>query len=83
MPRKKQDGDSTFKIKGDQLVDFVKEAVKEGNVRRILIKDDKGKIYLDIPVTVGVIGFFVAPMLIAVAALAHMVGFFEVEIIRK
>jgi len=83
MPRKKQDGDSTFKIRGDQLLDFVKEVIKEGNIQRILIKDAKGKIYLDIPVTVGVIGFFVAPMLIAVAALAHMVGVFEVEIIRK
>lgn len=83
MPRKKETCESRFKIKGDRLVDFVKEAIKEGNVQRILIEDGKGKVYLDIPVTVGVIGFFVAPMLIAVAALAHIVGVFEVEIIRK
>jgi hypothetical protein len=83
MRQKKQTGDSTFKIKGDQLVDFVKELLKEGNIRRILIKDDKGKTYMEIPVTIGVIGFFVAPVLIAVGALAAMVGAFEVEIIRK
>jgi len=83
MRQKKQTGDSTFKIKGDQLVDFVKELLKEGNIRRILIKDGKGKTYMEIPVTIGVIGFFVAPVLIAVGALAAMVGAFEVEIIRK
>jgi hypothetical protein len=83
MRQKKQTGDSTFKIKSDQLVDFLKEALKEGNVQRILIKNTKGKVYLDIPVTVGVIGFFVAPMLMAVAALAHIVGVYEVDIIRK
>lgn len=83
MRQTKQDGDSTFKIRGDQLVAFIKELIKEGNIQRILIKDAKGKVYLDIPVTVGVIGFFVAPTLLAVAALAHIVGVFEVDIIRK
>ena len=74
---------STFKVKGDQLVDFVKKVFHEGNIRRIIIKDGKGKIYMEIPVTIGVVGFLIAPILIAVSALAAMVGAFEVEIIRK
>lgn len=83
MPRKKQSGDSTFKIKGDQLVDFVKGAIKEGNLRRIIIKDGKGKTYMEIPVNVGVLGFLIAPPLIALGAVAAMVGVFEVELVRR
>lgn len=83
MPKKKQTGDSTFKIKGDQLVDFLKEVIKEGNVRRIIIKDGKGNAYMEIPVNIGVLGFLIAPPLIALGALAAMVGVFEVELVRR
>ena len=73
----------SFKVKGDQLVDFVKKAFQEGNLRRIIIKDGNGKVYMEIPVTIGVIGFLVAPILVAVGALAAMVGVFEVELVRR
>lgn len=80
MPRKKQ---STFKVKGDELTKFVKKMVKEGNVRRIIIRDMKGKTYAEIPVTIGIIGFIIAPIVIAIAAVAAMVEVFEVEIVRR
>ncbi len=83
MPRKKKTTKNNFKVKGDQLVDFVKEAIKEGNVRRIVIKDGKGKTYIEIPVTIGVLSFFIAPPLIALSAVAAMIGVFDVEIVRK
>ncbi len=83
MPRKKKTANCNFKIKGDQLADFVKEAFKEGNIRRIIIKDGKGKTYMEIPVTVGVFGFLIAPPLVALGAVAAMVGVFEVEIVRR
>lgn len=83
MPRKKKTSSETFKVNGDQLLDFVKSVIKEGNVRRIIIKDEKGKTYMEIPVTIGVIGFLIAPPLIALAAVAAMVGVFEVEIVRR
>lgn len=83
MPRKKKTAKNNFKVKGDQLSKFVKKAFKEGNVRRIIIKDEKGKTYMEIPVTIGVLGFLVAPPLIALGALAAMIGVFEVEIIRR
>ena len=72
-----------FKVKGDEMLSFVKKAIKEGNVRRIVIKDGKGKTYMEIPVTVGFIGVIAAPIFVAVSALAAMAGAFEVEIIRK
>lgn len=72
-----------FKVKGDELLCFVKKMFHEGNVRRIIIKDEKGKPYMEIPVNIGVIGFVVAPILVAVGALAAMAGVFEVEIVRR
>ncbi len=85
MPTKKRSNSkkSTFKVKGDQLTKFVKDAIHEGNVRRIIVKDGKGKTYMEIPVTIGIIGFMAAPLLIALGAVSAMVGVFEVEIVRK
>jgi len=71
------------KIKGDELLAFIKKVIKEGNVRRIIIKDGEGKTYMEIPVTIGFIGVIIAPILAAISALAAMAGVFEVEIIRK
>ena len=50
-----------FKIKGQELLTKIEELIKEGNARRIIIKDDKGRTYIEIPVTVGVIGNVVCP----------------------
>ena len=83
MPKKSAKDQSTFRVKRNELSDFVKKSFKEGNIRRIIIKDMKGKKYAEIPVTVGVIGFLVAPILFAILALAAMVDMFEVEIVRK
>jgi len=72
-----------FKIKGEELLEKVKELIHEGNVRRIIIKDETGKVYLEIPVTIGVIGALVAPVLAAVGAVAAMVANFRIEVIRS
>lgn len=80
MPRKKK---NVFTVKGEELLEFCKKVIKEGNIRRIIIRDSKGKVFAEIPVTIGVIGFIIAPLVIAIAAVAAMVEVFEVEIIRK
>jgi len=71
-----------FKVKGEELVEKIKQLIHEGNVRRLIIKNEEGKVYLEIPVTFGVIGALVAPMLAAVAAIAAMVASLKVEVIR-
>lgn len=71
-----------FKVRGEELVEKVKQLIHEGNVRRLIIKDENGKVYLEIPVTFGVIGALIAPMLAAVGAIAAMVAHFEIEVIR-
>ena len=59
----------SFKVAGEQLVDAVKRIVHEGNVRRVIIKHD-GHTIVEFPLTVGVIGAVLAPVLAAVGAIA-------------
>jgi hypothetical protein len=59
-----------FKITGDELLAKVRELVHEGNVRRLIIKSDSGMTLLEVPLTIGVIGAALLPVLAAVGALA-------------
>lgn len=61
-----------FSVSADNLIGRVKELIHEGNVRRIIVKDEKGKILLEIPVTVGVAGVILAPWLAALGAIAAL-----------
>lgn len=68
------------KIAKDQLVETVRELIRQGNVRRIIVKDDEGKTFLEIPLTVGVIGTLVAPLAAALGALAALVKGLKLDI---
>ena len=63
-----------FKIRGKDLVDKVKAVIHEGNVRRIILKDEKGHTFLEVPLTVAAVGVIAAPVLAAVGAIAALVG---------
>lgn len=71
MATKKEE---SFKIDGEHLLSKVKELINEGNVRKISIKDKKGKELIVFPLTVGVVGAVIAPVLIAVGAIAAVIG---------
>jgi Mg/Co/Ni transporter MgtE len=71
-----------FKVKGQELLNKIEELIKEGNIRRIIIKDADGKTFIEIPLTFGVIGVLAAPVVAAIGALAGIVANFTVEIIR-
>jgi len=73
---------SEFKINGKELLAKIEELIKEGNARRIISKDENGRTYIEIPVTIGVIGIVLAPILAAVAAIAALAANFTVEVIR-
>jgi hypothetical protein len=73
-----------IKVKGDKLVSKMKEIVKEGNARRIIIKDAEGKTYLEVPIVVGAVGVVVlSPVWAAIGALAALASEFTIEIIKK
>jgi phage-related minor tail protein len=74
---------SEFKVKGEDLLRKIREIMEEGNVNRIIIKDHEGKVYIEIPVTLGVIGALIAPVLAAVGALAALAADFTIEVIRR
>jgi hypothetical protein len=71
-----------FKVKGEELVEKIKQLLHEGNIRRIIIKDEDGKVYLEIPMTFGVVGVLLAPTIAALGALAAMVANLKVEVIK-
>ena len=72
-----------FKVKGEDLLNKVREIIHEGNVSRIIIKNSEGKTFIEIPVTIGVIGAILAPVLAAVGALAALAADFTVEVVRR
>ncbi|MBE0637205.1 MAG: DUF4342 domain-containing protein [Bacteroidales bacterium] len=74
---------TTFSVKGEDLLKKIKEIIHEGNVNRIIIKNEEGKVYLEIPVTIGVIGTIILPVLAAIGALAAMAANFTIEVVRK
>ena len=61
------------KVSGDDLVAKVKELVHEGNIRRISIKNEEGKTLIEVPLTLGVVGAVLLPVLAAIGAIAALV----------
>lgn len=62
-----------FSVNGDDLLKKVKEIIAEGNVRRITVRDKQGKNLVELPLTVGVVGAVLAPILAAIGAIAALV----------
>ena len=59
----------SFKVAADQLLGSVTRLIHEGNVRRVILKQD-GRTVVEFPLTVGVVGTVLAPVLAAVGAIA-------------
>jgi hypothetical protein len=72
-----------FKVKGEEVVGKVKQLIKEGNVRQITIKNKEGKSLIVLPLTIGVVGAVLAPMLAAVGAIAALVTECTISVERR
>ena len=72
-----------IRVHANELADKVAELIHEGNVRRIIIKDERGHTFMEIPLTVATVGVILAPILAAVGAIATVVSKFEVVIERN
>ncbi len=70
-------------VAGEDLLRKVKDLIAEGNVRRISIKDKQGKMLVELPLTIGVVGAALAPMLAAVGAIAALVTECTITIERE
>ena len=62
-----------FQFSGDTLLAKIKDIIRQGNIRRVIIKNEEGRVLIDIPLTVGVVGTLLAPQLAAIGAIAALV----------
>ena len=72
----------SFKLQGENLLKKVKELINEGNIRKITIKDKDGKEVMNFPLTIGVVGVVLVPVLAAIGALAAVIGDCSIEVER-
>lgn len=72
-----------FSVSADNLIGRVKELLHEGNITRIIVKDEAGKVLLEIPATVGVVGVVLAPWLAALGVIAALVTNCRVVVERR
>jgi len=70
-------------VQGDDLVRKVKEIIREGNVRRIIIKNEQGEEIIQMPLTVGVVGAVLYAPLAALGAIAALVTNCTIVVIKK
>ena len=73
-PGEKETKSENYKVRGEELLKKVKELLNEGNIRKITIKDKNGKSIAEFPLTLGVIGAVLAPILAAIGAIAALVA---------
>jgi Domain of unknown function (DUF4342) len=73
----------TFQIKAEQLVNKIKDLIAEGNIRKITINDKNDKEIMSFPLTIGVVGAVLAPILAAVGALAALIGDCSITVERE
>ena len=63
-----------FAISGEKLISTIKKLVRQGNIRRITIKNKEGKTLIELPLPLGVVGAVLLPTLAAIGAIAALVN---------
>ena len=71
-----------FKVKGKDLVEKIRSILHEGNARRIILKDEKGQTFLEIPLSIAAVGVLAAPLLAGLGAIAALVSNFTLVVER-
>ena len=72
MEQNEKSNHESYKVSGDEILSKVKEIIKEGNARKIIIKNEKDEIIMEFPLTIGAIGVVLAPIFAAVGTLAAL-----------
>jgi len=63
----------TFSVSGEKIIEKVKEIIREGNARKIIIKNEKDETIAEFPLTAGAVGALLAPALAALGAIAALI----------
>ena len=72
----------TIRLQGDELLEKLKRLIHEGNVRRVIIKQGDRTV-AEFPLTIGVVGTVLAPVLAAIGALVAVLNDCTVEVERS
>jgi hypothetical protein len=82
MPDNNTSCTEEIKITADKLIETIKNLLHEGNVRHIAIKDQKGDVVFEVPVTLGLVGILLAPVFAAIGALAVYAADYTIVVTR-
>jgi len=83
MTDKEKSNQESYKVSGDELLSKIKEIVKEGNARKVIIKNDKEETIMEFSLTMGAIGVMLAPQLAAIGAIAAMARDWTIIVEKK
>jgi hypothetical protein len=72
MEQEQQTTKEEFRVSGDVVIQKIKELIHAGNVRRIILKNEKGETLIEFPVTIGVVGMVLLPVWAAIGAIAAL-----------
>jgi hypothetical protein len=72
-----------IKVSSDNLVSEVKRLLREGDITKIIVKDEKGKTLLEIPAWAGIVGAVLAPWLAALGAIAALATDCTIKVVKK
>lgn len=72
-----------FRVNGEELLAKVKELIKQGTARRIIIKNEQDETVIEIPLAIGAVGALIAPALAAVGAIAALMTKCTIILVKK
>ena len=75
--------EDTFAVKGEELIAKIKELVREGNIRRIIIANEEGETLVEVPLTIGVVGAVLLPVWAAIGAIAAVATKCTIKVERR
>ena len=63
-----------FEVNGEELLAKIKELAHQGNIRRVIIRNEEGRNLIDVPLTFGIVGALLVPQLAAIGAIAALLS---------
>jgi hypothetical protein len=83
MDQEPNNNQQEFKVKGEDLMKKIKELVHQGNIRRIILKNEEGKTLVEFPLTMGVVGAALLPVWAALGTIAALVANLTIVVEKK
>jgi hypothetical protein len=82
-PKKHKECEETFHVNGKEILKKVKDLIKEGNIRKIIIKDKDDKTILEIPLSLGVAMTVLAPVFAIIGTMAALITECSITVVRE